>query len=87
MMIKEPENCVRKLSKLINVNLTQEEVSKVVTCMDKKWALENIDPYLFEARTPLSPPASTRHKMSKSGLCSLLMPYRLGLCVLRRTYR
>jgi hypothetical protein len=27
-------------------------------CMDKKWALENIDPYLTEALTPLSPPVS-----------------------------
>jgi hypothetical protein len=58
-MIKEPENCVRKLAKLIDVNLTQEELRKVVMCMDKKWALENIDPYLTEALTPLSPPVSS----------------------------
>jgi oligoribonuclease NrnB/cAMP/cGMP phosphodiesterase (DHH superfamily) len=57
MMIKEPENCVRKLAKLIDVNLTQEELNKVVTCMDKKWALENIDPYLSSGiQTSYSPP-------------------------------
>eukprot|EP00596_Hydrurales_sp_CCMP1899_P001439 CAMPEP_0119037558 /NCGR_PEP_ID=MMETSP1177-20130426/5991_1 /TAXON_ID=2985 /ORGANISM="Ochromonas sp, Strain CCMP1899" /LENGTH=121 /DNA_ID=CAMNT_0006999005 /DNA_START=712 /DNA_END=1077 /DNA_ORIENTATION=- len=56
-MIKEPEDCVRKLAKHIDVNLTQEELNKVVKCMDKKWALENIDPYLSAGiNTPYSPP-------------------------------
>jgi hypothetical protein len=65
MMIKEPEDCVRRLAKHIDVNLTQAELSKVVACMDKKWAIENVDPYLTEAKTPFSPPS--RHGVSKSG--------------------
>jgi hypothetical protein len=65
MMIKQPEDCARKLADHIDVNLTQTELNKVVSCMDKKWAMDNIDPYLAELITPYSPP--NRHGISKSG--------------------
>jgi hypothetical protein len=65
MMIKQPEDCVRKLADHIGVNLTQTELNKVVACMDKKWAIDNIDPYLNESITPYSPP--NNHGISKSG--------------------
>jgi len=49
----------------MKVNLTEVETQSVTEKMDKKWALENVDPYLFQAKTPFSPPE--RDGVSKSG--------------------
>lgn len=64
MMVEQPEDCVLKLAQHINVTLTPAELIKVVSCMDKKWAIENIDPYLSAAKGPYSPPDP--HGISKS---------------------
>lgn len=40
----------------MKVSLTENQVNTVVQKMDKKWALSHIDPYLFQAKTPFSPP-------------------------------
>jgi len=64
-MVDKPADCVRKLSAHMKVQLTEEEQSEVVRKMSKSWALEHVDPYLHEAKTPFSPP--DREGMSKSG--------------------
>jgi hypothetical protein len=65
MMVQQPERAVRQLAAHMEVQLTDEQVATVVTKMDKKWALANVDPYLYAAKTPFSPP--DRGNQSKSG--------------------
>lgn len=64
-MVNEPERAVRQLATHMRVDLTDAQVEMVVRKMDKEWALENIDPHLFQAKTPFSPP--DRDNQSKSG--------------------
>ena len=40
----------------MKVALTENQINTVVQKMDKKWALEHVDPYLYQAKTPFSPP-------------------------------
>ena len=63
-MVQEPEQAVKRLASYMKVTLTQDEVHKVVTCMDKKWAIEHVDPYLYSPKTPFTPP--DRDAASKS---------------------
>jgi hypothetical protein len=63
-MVKTPVDAVKKIAAHMRVPLTEAQVQKVVMCMDKKWALENIDPYLYQIKTPFSPPE--RENQSKS---------------------
>jgi hypothetical protein len=55
-MVNETLSAVRYLAAHMNVELTEVQMNKVVTYMDKKWALEHVDPYLYAAKTPFSPP-------------------------------
>jgi len=64
-MVKSPVDSVRKIASHMKVGLTEVEIKSVAEKMDKKWALENVDPYLFQAKTPFSPPE--RDGVSKSG--------------------
>ena len=65
MLVQQPEAAVRNLARHMRVDLSDAELAKVVAKMDKKWALEHVDPYCFEAKTPFSPPE--RAGQSKSG--------------------
>ena len=40
----------------MKIPLTETQIKTVVQKMDKKWALEHVDPYLYQAKTPFSPP-------------------------------
>lgn len=64
-MVTNPAEAVRKIANHMRVNLTDDEARLVVMKMDKQWALQNVDPYLFKAHTPFSPP--DRDSTSKSG--------------------
>jgi hypothetical protein len=64
-LIRSPIDGVKKIAKHMNVELTDPQLQTCVLKMDKKWALANVDPYLFQAKTPFSPP--DRDGMSSSG--------------------
>ena len=62
-MVARPLESVRQLSSHMQVSLSEEEEAAVVYKMSKKYAHEHVDPYLFQASTPFSPPG----RASKSG--------------------
>jgi hypothetical protein len=53
-LIRSPIDGVKKIAKHMNVELTDPQLQTCVLKMDKKWALANVDPYLFQAKTPFS---------------------------------